>query len=169
MISAKIDKCEYHAEEKVLPSDQSRIIEQAKLTFSPLCKALEKQTKTIENKEEKQIKASENKVAKKITDTDKKSVVSSFSKYFLNEEDTYESKKLVGMENNLNRDGLIYEVGNKKKDKTYDFQKFKTIRSVGREIYCNLPLDDAFEKQIRLKNDIDIFKESTKPEKSVKK
>ena len=87
----------------------------------------------------------------------------------MNEEDTYELKKLVGMEDNLNRDGLIYEAGNKKKDKTYDFQKFKTIRSVGREIYCNLPPDDAFEKQISLKNDIDIFKESTKPEKSVKK
>ena len=66
MISAKIDKCEYYAEEKVLPSDQSRIIEQAKLTFSSLGKALEKQTKTIENKEEKQIKASEKKVEKKL-------------------------------------------------------------------------------------------------------
>ena len=73
------------------------------------------------------------------------------------------------MENNVNRDGLIYEAGNKKKDKPYDFQKFETIRSVGREIYCNLPLDDAFENQISLKNDIDIFKESTKPEKSVRK
>ena len=31
------------------------------------------------------------------------------------------------MENKLNRDDLIYKSGNKKKDKSYDFQKFKTI------------------------------------------
>ena len=29
------------------------------------------------------------------------------------------------MENKLKRDGLIYEIGTKKKDKTYDFQKLK--------------------------------------------
>ena len=31
------------------------------------------------------------------------------------------------MENKLNRDNLIYKTGNKKKDKKYDFQKFKRI------------------------------------------
>ena len=40
------------------------------------------------------------------------------------------------MENKLNRDDLIYKEGNKKRDKRYDFQKFKT-RSFGREIYNN--------------------------------
>ena len=46
----------------------------------------------------------------------------------------------------------------------------KRIRSFRREIYNNdLSLDDAHELQIRLKNDIDIFKESTKPKESVKK
>ena len=34
---------------KILPSDQSRIIEQAKFTQSPLGKVFEKQIKTIEN------------------------------------------------------------------------------------------------------------------------
>ena len=67
------------------------------------------------------------------------------------------------MENNINRDNLIQKTGNKKKDKTYDFQKFKAIRSFGRELYNNdLSLDDALELQIRLKDDIDIFKESKK-------
>ena len=46
--SGKIDKYEYLPGEKVLPSDQSRIIEQTKFTYSPLGKALEKQIKTIE-------------------------------------------------------------------------------------------------------------------------
>ena len=35
--------------EKILPSNQSRTIEQAKFTYSPLEKAFEKQIKTIEN------------------------------------------------------------------------------------------------------------------------
>ena len=45
--------------EQILPSDQSRIIEQAKLTYSPLGQGFEKQIKTIENQERKQIKALE--------------------------------------------------------------------------------------------------------------
>ena len=46
----------------------------------------------------------------------------------------------------LNRDNLILKTGNKDKDKTNDFQKFKTIRSFGREIYYNdLSLDDALD------------------------
>ena len=44
----KIDKYEYLTGEEILPSGQSRIIEQAKFTYSPLVKAFEKQTKTIE-------------------------------------------------------------------------------------------------------------------------
>ena len=93
-----------------------------------------------------------------------------FSKGFLNEETTYELNQIVEIENKLDIDNLIYKTGNKKKDKTYDFQKFKTIRSFGREIYNNeLLLDDVLELQISLKNDIDIFKESTEPKESVKK
>ena len=60
-----------------------------------------------------------------------------FLKDFLNEEATYELNKIVEMENKLNRDNLIYKTGNMKKDKTYDFQKFKTIISFGKEIYNN--------------------------------
>ena len=57
--SGKIDKYEYLAGEEILPSDQSRVIEQAKFTYSPLGRAFEKQIKTIENQGEKQIKALE--------------------------------------------------------------------------------------------------------------
>ena len=56
------------------------------------------------------------------------------------------------------------------KDKAYGFQKFKTKRSFGGEIYNNdLLFNDALEQQIRLKNDIDILKKSTKLKESVKK
>ena len=55
--SGKIDKYEYLAGEEILPSDQSRIIEQAKFTYSPPGKAFEKQIKTIEDKGMKRFEA----------------------------------------------------------------------------------------------------------------
>ena len=47
--SCKIDKYEYVTVEEILPSNQQQIIQQAKATYSPLGKAFEKQTKTIED------------------------------------------------------------------------------------------------------------------------
>ena len=44
-----------------------------------------------------------------------------FSKNSLNEEASYEFKKVVETENKLNRDDLLYKIGNKKKVKTCDF------------------------------------------------
>ena len=58
ILAEKQQKCHnYHPEkvknmnflgEEILPSDQSKLIEQAKFTYSPLGKAFEKQTKAIE-------------------------------------------------------------------------------------------------------------------------
>ena len=153
-----------------MPFNQRQVIEQAMFEYSPLGKAFEKQTKMIEDQGEKQIKALKNIVEKKYLDTDQKSIASLFSKDFLNEEATYELNKIVKMKNKINRDDLIYKTGNKKNDKAYDFQNFKTIRSFGREIYHNnLSLDDASKFQIILKDDIDIFNEFTKPKESLKK
>ena len=50
--SGKFDKYEYLAGRKILPSEQSRQIEQDKFT-SPLGKSFEKQRKTIENQRRK--------------------------------------------------------------------------------------------------------------------
>ena len=47
--SGKIHKYKYLTGEDILPSNQQQIIEQAKLTYSPLGKAFEKQTKAIED------------------------------------------------------------------------------------------------------------------------
>ena len=57
--SNKIGKYEYLTGEKILPSNQKQIIEQAKYTYSPLGKAFEKQIKTIEDQGKKQVKALE--------------------------------------------------------------------------------------------------------------
>ena len=59
--SGKIDKYEYLTGKEILPSNQQQIIEQAKFTYSPLGKAFEKQTKTIEDQGEKQMKAIQDK------------------------------------------------------------------------------------------------------------
>ena len=59
--SGKIDKYEYLKGEEILPSNQQRITEQAKFTYSPLGKAFEKQIKTIEDQGEKQTKAIQDK------------------------------------------------------------------------------------------------------------
>ena len=57
LLSGKIDKYEYLTGEEILTSDQSRVIEQAKFTYSPLGKAFEKQIKTIEDQVIKQVEA----------------------------------------------------------------------------------------------------------------
>ena len=53
LLSGEIDKYEFFTGEEILPSDQSRIIEQVKFTYSPLGKAFQKQIKTIEDPGEK--------------------------------------------------------------------------------------------------------------------
>ena len=57
--SGKIGKYDYLTSEEIIPSDQSRITEQAKFTYCPLGKAFERQVKTIEDQREKQIKVLE--------------------------------------------------------------------------------------------------------------
>ena len=51
--SGKIRKSEYLTGEDILLSNQQQIIEQAKLTYSPLGKAFEKQIKAIEDQRKK--------------------------------------------------------------------------------------------------------------------
>ena len=57
--SGEIDKYEYLTDEAISSSKQRQIIEQAKFAYSPLGRAFEKQTKTIEDQGKKQIKALE--------------------------------------------------------------------------------------------------------------
>ena len=55
----RIDQFEYLTSEEILPPAQSRMIEQANFTYSPLGKTFEKQIKANENKEENQTKTIE--------------------------------------------------------------------------------------------------------------
>ena len=58
--SGKLCKYEYLTGDDILPSNQQQIIEQTKFTYSPLGKAFDKQTKTIEDHGKKQVEALEN-------------------------------------------------------------------------------------------------------------
>ena len=55
--TGKINKCEHLTGKEILPSNQQKIIEQAKFTYSPLRKAFEKATETIEDQGQKQVEA----------------------------------------------------------------------------------------------------------------
>ena len=56
LLSGKINKYDYLTRKETLPSDQSRIIEQAKFTYSPLRKAFERNKKQMKTKEESKLK-----------------------------------------------------------------------------------------------------------------
>ena len=53
--SGKFHKYEYLTGEEILPSNQQQIIDQARFTYSPLGKAFEKQTETIEDQGKKRL------------------------------------------------------------------------------------------------------------------
>ena len=90
---------------------------------------------------------------KQLLDTDKKSIAGLLAKYFLSKEAIYELNKIEKIEQKISRNDLIYKTGNKNRDKTYDFQKLKTTRSFGKEIYRGIvTLDNALEEQVNLKN-----------------
>ena len=110
--SGKIGKYEYLTGEEILPSNQQQIIEQAKFTYSPLGKAFEKQTKTIEDQGEKQIKAIQDKNFSKSIEAETK-LDSDDDLDILKEKEIYneltEEKKteIKSLDNSVDRDKLI--------------------------------------------------------------
>ena len=81
--SGKIDKYEYLTGEEILSSNQQKIIDQTKFTYSPLGKAFEKQTKTIEDQVKKQVDALADLKPKETKPIEAKS--DEYGDYFLNE------------------------------------------------------------------------------------
>ena len=154
--SGKLDKYEYFTGEEILPSNQQQIIQQAKFTYSPLGKALEKQRKTIEDQGEKQVVALES-----LKDSDKKlpPIKDFIPMENLNPEIINEIKRIEEMEKKVDRNRMVYKGTNK----TYDFRNFQTIRAFGNEIRNNvISLDTANIEQANLLSYISDFKK-TKP------
>ena len=109
--SGKIDKYESLTGEKILPSNQQQIIEQAKFTYSALGKAFEKQTKTIEDQGEKQIKAIQDNKEQSVNNYDyKKELLLSKEREIF--KDNYNKKldEIEEMNKKVNYNDLKYEV-----------------------------------------------------------
>ena len=154
--SGKLDKYEYLTGDEILPSNQQQIIQQAKFTYSPLGKALEKQRKTIEDQGEKQVVALES-----LKDSDKKltPIKDFIPMENLNSEIINEIKRIEEIEKKVGRNRMVYKGTNK----TYDFRNFKTIRAFGNEIRNNvISLDTADIEQASLLSYISDFMK-TKP------
>ena len=122
--SGKIDKYEYLTGEEILPSNQQQIIQQAKFTYSPLGKAFEKQTKTIEDQGKKQVKAIQDKqlVNNNNNDYKDKLLLSKEREIF---KDIYNKRldKIEELNNKVDYDNLEYVVVNSVK--IFDFTKLQ--------------------------------------------
>ena len=155
--SGKLDKYEYLTGEEILPSNQQQIIQQAKLNYSPLGKALEKQVKTIKDQGEKEVVALE---SSKDSDKKLRSIKDFIPTENLNAEIINEIKRIEEIEKNANRNKMVYKGTNE----TYDFRNFKTIRAFGNEIRNNIiSLDTANLEQANLLSYINDFIRKTKP------
>ena len=125
--SGKIHKYEYLTGEDILPSNQQQIMEQARFTYSPLGKAIEKQIKTIEDQGKKQVKALNTlKSNNQLTIED---VIPNDA--LKNDETKKDLDKIKQIEKNVDREKLIYETN----EYTYSFKNVQTIKNFGRDIY----------------------------------
>ena len=155
--SGKLDKYEYLTGEEILPSNQQQIIQQAKFTYSPLRKAIEKQIKTIKDQGAKQVVALES-----LKDSDKKltPIKDFIPTENLNPEIINEIKRIEEIEKIVDRNRMVYKGTNE----SYDFRNFKTIRVFGNEIRNNIiSLDTANLEQANLLSYINDFIRKTKP------
>ena len=155
--SGKLDKYEYLTGAQILPSNQPQIIELTKFTYSPLGKAFEKQTETIEDQGKKQVDALE---SLKPSDKELPPIKDFIPIENLNLEIINEIKRIEEQEKKANRNKMVYKSTNK----TYDFRNFKTIRAFGSEIKNNVINDDmANNEQNELLKHIEEFTSSTRP------
>ena len=149
--SGKLDKYEYLTGEEILASNQQQIIQQAKFTYSPLGKAFEKQTKTIEDQGKKQVVTLE---SLKAPDKKLAPVKHFIPMENLNPEIINERKRIEEIEKQVDRNKMFYKGTNK----TYDFRNVKTIRAFGNEIRNNvISLDTANMEQANLLSYINDF------------
>ena len=135
--SGKTDRYEYVTGEGILPSNHSRITEQAKFTYSPLGRTFEKQIKTIEEQGKKQVKAlilepKENQELKKIEGL--------FLKNMRTDKVKKEIDEIRKWEEKIEKKNLIYKTNKYK----YDFQQYETTGSFGGNIYTGkISIDEA--------------------------
>ena len=148
--------------EEILPSNQQQIIEQAKFTYSPLGKAFEKQTKTIEDKGEKQIKAIQDNRKQLISDDDYKNklLISKETEIF---KDIYNKRldKLEELNNKIYYDNLKYVI--ERSGDEYSFNKIKDPIALLNDIKKGkISLKEANEKQKDYYNYLNTIRKGNK-------
>ena len=164
--SGKIHKYQYLTGEDILPSSNQQIIEQARLTYSPLGKAFDKQIKTIEDQGKKQVDALNTLnliIMKKLQIKNENIIPKSAS---ASDEAKEEINRILKVEKNVDREKLVYDSGKY----TYDFRMFNTIRTFGEDLYeGKITLEEADEDQSDLTDMINEFTKETRPRNSWKK
>ena len=164
--SGKIHKYQYLTCEDILPSSNQQIIEQARLTYSPLGKAFDKQIKTIEDQGKKQVDALNtlNLIIMKKLQIKNENIIPKSA--VASDEAKEEINRILKVEKNVDREKLVYDSGKY----TYDFRMFNTIRTFGEDLYeGKITLEEADEDQSDLTDMINEFTKETRPRNSGKK
>ena len=140
--SGKIDKYEYITDEEKLPSDQSRTIEQAKISYFSLGKAFEKQLQTFENQGIKQAEA-----LKVLKLEENQQGLKSFEIIFPKEMTTNKIKSELDEIERIEYAIVRHYLKYKTSQKLFHFQKFKAINVFGNSILSGeITISDADEK-----------------------
>ena len=123
--SGKFDKYEYLTGEEILPSNQQQIIQQAKFSYFPLGKAIEKQRKTIEDQGKEQVKAIEdNKQLVNINKDDyKHKLLLSKEREIFRDISNKRLNKIEKMNNEIDYDDLDYVVLSKDMEYNFSIEK----------------------------------------------
>ena len=125
LYSGKIDKYEYLTGKEILHSDQSRIIEQARFTYSPLGKAFEKQTTMIKDQGRKQIDAIINQNKRLTALTNKDDDKDNYKEIFEELRKIWWNKRINQW---INRNGLTYYFeGNTARKRFDDFSNSEEL------------------------------------------
>ena len=121
-------------------------------------KTFEKQTKTVEDQGQKQVEALKDSKPKKQT----KSIEGIFSEAYESAEIKNELNKVKEYEKKVNRNNMI----DYSSMKPFDIRIFKTIRSVGEDVYSSkITINEADQVQADLVQYIVNFNNKTRPKK----
>ena len=102
-------KYEYLTGEEIIPSDQKQLIEQIKFQYGPLGKALEKQTKTIEDQGGKQFKAIEEHSKQLLKSNEVQTIKDIIPEDKMNEDAKNELNEIIEIEKTIDRKKLTYK------------------------------------------------------------
>ena len=143
--SSKINKYEYLTGGEILPYNQQQVIKQVKFTYSPLGKAFEKQTKTIEEQGKEELDALANLKPKEIKPAETKP--GKYGDYFL-----YELAKIRESNEPIDLNNFIYRFKDSRIP-SINFSNFKGPMHIFKDIHNgDILLEDVEKDQIKLKS-----------------